>query len=217
MPENIVKHSALKVISINVESFSYVKRDIIAKICHDEAWHILCLQETHLEPHSVRPCIPGMKLAIESPHVQYGSAIFANSNITNESTSSSRVNNVELLITNLRGVTVTSIHKQPTMHFSPSKIVHNDSWVVIGDFNSHSTNWGYDVTDDDGDLIKSWADSNHLSLSMTWSSMLIQQWMMEERIQSRHQFRQPQYCFIDIEMRPRSHSPHPAPSNYIWS
>ena len=164
MSENNIKHSALKVISINVEGFSSAKRDIIAKICRDGACHTLCLQETHRGPNSVRPCIPGMKLSIKSPHDQYGSAIFANSNFTIESISSSRVNNVELLTTNLRGVTVTSIYKPPTTRFSPSKIVHNDTWVVIGDFNSHSTNWGYDVTDDDRDLVESWADSNHLSL-----------------------------------------------------
>ena len=163
MPGNNSKHSALKVISINVDGFSSAKIDIIAKICCDEACHVLCLQETHQGPNSVRPCILGMKLAIESPHEQYGSAIFANFNITIESTSSNRVN-IKLLTTNLRGITVTSVYKPPTVCFSSSNIVHNDVWVMIGDFNSHSSNWDYDVMDDDEDLVESWADSNHLSL-----------------------------------------------------
>ena len=81
-----------------------------------------------------------------------------------ELTLSTRINNTELLSTNLRGVTVTSVYKSPTICFNPSNIAHNDTWVVIGDFNGHSINWGYDVTDGDGDLVESWADSNHLSL-----------------------------------------------------
>ena len=114
MPGNNSKHSALEVISINVECFSSAKIDIIAKFCRDVACHVLCLQETHQGPNSVRPLIPGMKLAIESPHERH----LHNLNITIESTSPSRVSNVELLATKLRGVTVTYIYKAPTVCFN---------------------------------------------------------------------------------------------------
>ena len=36
--------------------------------------------------------------------------------------------------------------------------------IVIGDFNSHSTFWGYTTTDSDGEAVEQWADSNRLSL-----------------------------------------------------
>ena len=36
--------------------------------------------------------------------------------------------------------------------------------MVIGDFNSHSTTWGYNNTDENGDLVEEWSDAHHLSL-----------------------------------------------------
>ncbi|XP_011670579.1 uncharacterized protein LOC115921287 [Strongylocentrotus purpuratus] len=36
--------------------------------------------------------------------------------------------------------------------------------VVIGDFNSHSTTWGYREMNEDGELVETWADANQLSL-----------------------------------------------------
>ena len=36
--------------------------------------------------------------------------------------------------------------------------------VIIGDFNSHSTEWGYRSTNDDGTLVEGWCDANSLTL-----------------------------------------------------
>ncbi|KAI8511925.1 Prostaglandin G/H synthase 1 [Branchiostoma belcheri] len=36
--------------------------------------------------------------------------------------------------------------------------------IVIGDFNSHSTAWGYRQTNEDGDRVENWADVNQISL-----------------------------------------------------
>ena len=36
--------------------------------------------------------------------------------------------------------------------------------MIIGDFNSHSTQWGYRSTNEDGTLVERWAESNLLSL-----------------------------------------------------
>ena len=36
--------------------------------------------------------------------------------------------------------------------------------IVVGDFNSHSTLWGYTSTDNDGEAVGLWAESNNLSL-----------------------------------------------------
>ena len=37
-------------------------------------------------------------------------------------------------------------------------------WITIGDFNSHSTAWGYNESNQDGHLVESWAETNHLTL-----------------------------------------------------
>ena len=36
--------------------------------------------------------------------------------------------------------------------------------VVIGDFNSHSVDWGYRSTDENGTLVEKWSEANQLSL-----------------------------------------------------
>ncbi|KAL7379523.1 hypothetical protein ABVT39_000762 [Epinephelus coioides] len=36
--------------------------------------------------------------------------------------------------------------------------------ISIGDFNSHSTLWGYEVNDRDGDEVETWLESKHLTL-----------------------------------------------------
>ena len=36
--------------------------------------------------------------------------------------------------------------------------------IVIGDFNSHNTIWGYDATDNNGVAVVQWAESNSLTL-----------------------------------------------------
>ena len=36
--------------------------------------------------------------------------------------------------------------------------------MVIGDFNSHNTTWGYNNTDENRDLVEEWSDAHHLSL-----------------------------------------------------
>ena len=163
MPESNVKLSALKIISINVESFSSAKRDIIAKIYRDEACHVLFLQQAYGESNSGRPCIPGMKLAIKSPHSSTGAP-----SLQIPTSLSSQLCLVESTTLSSLPLTFEESPSLPSINHLPSISVqakfYNDTWVVVGDFNSHSTNWGYDVTDDDRDIIKLWADSNHLCL-----------------------------------------------------
>ena len=36
--------------------------------------------------------------------------------------------------------------------------------IVIGDFNSHITSWGYDTTYNNGEAVEQWADSSDLTL-----------------------------------------------------
>ena len=40
----------------------------------------------------------------------------------------------------------------------------NKSHIVIGNFNSHSTHWGYTTTNSDGVSLEQWADLNSMSL-----------------------------------------------------
>ncbi len=155
---------ALMVMSINIEGLSSVKQQILAELCTKYKCDVLCMQETHRSKTSIRPRIEGMELVAETPHDKYGSAVFVRSNYRYESTSVSSTNNIEIIQVQLKGITVTSVYKPPNEQFEYNCVPNTSTQVVIGDFNSHSTQWGYRTTNEDGTLVERWAESNLLSL-----------------------------------------------------
>ena len=125
------------------------------------------MQETHQGPDDIRPSIPGMDLAIERPHSQYGSSIFVTSGTIVNTTSLTDINNIEILRADLNGISVTSVYKLPDECFSfqqPPTAVGDQQQVIIGDFNSHSSTWGYAMTNTDGELREDWAENQRLNL-----------------------------------------------------
>ena len=157
----------MAIISANIEGLSSPKRYLIAKLCCEHNCQVLCLQETHRGPNNNRPNITGMKMAIESPHEKYGSAIYVKPDLVITSASMTENNDIEILTVNIGSITITSVYKPPTRQLqfdNPDSLDYTNINVVIVDFNSHSTNWGYNNTDDNGDLVEEWADAHHLSL-----------------------------------------------------
>ena len=62
---------------------------------------------------------------------------------------------------------MTSVYKPPGERFSfhqPLTAVGDQQQVIIGDFNSHSSTWGYATTNTDGELVEHWAENQRLSL-----------------------------------------------------
>ena len=108
-----------------------------------------------------------MKLAVERPHERYGSAIFTKHDTIIDQTSLTESDNVEILSVSLGKLSVTSIYKPPGTRISfrePETFNYQQINVVIGDFNSHSTSWGYSETNDDGILVEEWAEAHQLNL-----------------------------------------------------
>ncbi|CAH1258394.1 Hypp2004 [Branchiostoma lanceolatum] len=156
---------ALSIISFNTEGLTGAKQDLLAELCVINNCDILCLQETHRGPTRSRPRINGMTLIVERPHDQYGSAILARDGLNADKFSLSDMNNIEVLSIDLLGIRVSSVCKPPAETFSlPKEATDGKLNIVIGDFNSHSTTWGYRQTNDDGDLVENWADANQMSL-----------------------------------------------------
>ena len=59
-------------------------------------------------------------------------------------------------LVDLNGISVTSVYKPPGERFSfnqPPTAVGDQHQVIIGDFNSHSSTWGYATTNTDGKLV----------------------------------------------------------------
>ena len=58
-----------------------------------------------------------------------------------------------------------SMYKSSNDQVAPTALGHRDLLhIVIGDFNSHITSWGYDTTDNHGESVVQWADSCDLTL-----------------------------------------------------
>ena len=101
----------------------------------------------------------------EIPHEQYGSSLFIRNDAVCESFSTHTSGNIEIIQAQMNGLTVTSLYKPPNEEYSFGRTLSATPLnVVIGDFNSHSVNWGYRITDRNGTKVEEWSEANQLSL-----------------------------------------------------
>ena len=169
---------AMTVISANVEGLTSRKASILSVMCKEQHWHSLCLQETHRSKDQARSRIPGIALVAERPH-KHGISVFIRDGMKVNNITVCEEGNVELITVELSGVIVHSMYKPPPEPFRlPALGQRNKPHIVIGDFNSHSTLWGYTTTNSDRESVEQWADSNRCE-----TTEIIQQCNMEERIQ----------------------------------
>ena len=101
-----------------------------------------------------------MTLAVERPRLKYGSAIFVKTGTIIESTSVTDDGDVEGLELELKGVGVNSVYKPPVDAFHVRTLRTSKTQVVIGDFNSHGINWGYNESNLDEDAEEAWAEAS---------------------------------------------------------
>ena len=187
--------SAVTVIFANIEGLSAVKASMLSDVCKEQHCHCLCLQETHRGARKARPRIPGMTLVAERPHVKYGSTIFIRDNLKLKSISVTAANHVEVITAEHPNVVVHSVYKPPSEQFVLPPLGHRSiPKIVIRDFNSHSTIWGYNATDNNGVAVVQWAEKrveqpNTQRLCET--TEIFQQCKMEDRLQPR-----PHHCIF---------------------
>ena len=157
--------TALTVISANIEGLTAAKASILSEMCERECCHCLCLQETHRSTNLQRPKIAGMSFVIERPHSKYGSAILIRSDLKVKKIYERVQGTVELITIVMPGVVVHSVYKPPNDPFElPALGYRNLPHIVIGDFNSNSTTWGYTSTDNEGEAVEQSADSCDFTL-----------------------------------------------------
>ena len=139
--------TVLTVISAIIEGLTAYKASMmLSEMCKRKHRNSLCLQETHRAPHLARSKIPGMTLIAERLHIKYGSAILIRSDLKVKGVSVWEQDNVELISIEMPGLVVHSVYKPPDEKFVLPALGHgNLPHIVIGDFNSHSITWGYDV------------------------------------------------------------------------
>ena len=136
---------------------------MLSDLCKEQHCHCLCLQETHIGTRKARPRIPGRTLVVERPHDKYGSAIFIRDYLKVKRISVTAANHVEVIIAELPDVVVHSVYKPPSEQFVLPPLGHRSRpQIVIGDFNSHNTIWGYYATDNTSVTVVQWAESNRI-------------------------------------------------------
>ena len=106
-----------------------------------------------------------MALVVERPNNTHGSSVFVRDGLMVNIISVCEEDNVDFITVELPGVVVHSVYKPPAEQFLfPPLERRNMPHIVIGDFNSRNTLWGYTSTDNDGEAVELWAESNNLSL-----------------------------------------------------
>ena len=99
------------------------------------------------------------------PHFKYDSDILIRSDLKVKGVSVWEQDNVELISIEMPGVVVHSVYKPANEKFALSALGNRKlPHIVIGDFNSHSTTWGYTTTYDNGEAVEQWAYSCNLTL-----------------------------------------------------
>ena len=149
-----------KIISFNAEGLSPTKCELLANLNAD----VLCLQETHKDKEP--PKIPGMHLIIYHMSPVHGSAIYARDQAIILNSSDLSENGLEILQIDTAKLTIISVYKPPTTPFTwpRNHNIGDKATLVIGDFNSHNTIWGYSHTNNDGDAVELWALNLNLTL-----------------------------------------------------
>ena len=144
---------AMTVISANVEGLSANKASILSELCKIQHCHCLCLQETHRAKDQARPKILRITLVAERPHNKHGSSVFVRDGLKVNSISVCEEENVEFITVELPGAVVHPLYKPPPEPFLlPPLGQIIKPHIVIGDFNSYSTLWGYTTTDNNGQI-----------------------------------------------------------------
>ena len=106
-----------------------------------------------------------MSLVAEHPHNRYGSAILIRNDLKIDNVYERVQGTVELIMSVMSGVVVHYVYKPIKDQFALPALGHRDlPHIVIGDFNSHSTSWGYDTTDNNGEAVEQLAYSCDLTL-----------------------------------------------------
>ena len=96
-----------------------------------------------------------MALVAERPHNKHGNSVFVRDGLKVNSISVCEEDNVEFITVELPGVVVHSVYKPPAEQFLLPPLGNiNLLHIVIGDFNSHNTLWGYTSTDNDGEAVE---------------------------------------------------------------
>lgn len=169
--ENNFRHlgPSVRVCVINVEGISRSKSDYLSKLANESHIDIIMTQETHtssMEALNSRGKIGGYVLVGAELHEKYGTAVYRSTRTQGVSLlESSSASNISLTTVKVNDLTLVNVYKPPNIPW-PSTVMKTNQHpaVYCGDFNSHSTEWGYQMNDHQGEQIMDWSSNNDLKL-----------------------------------------------------
>jgi len=155
---------ALRIMQLNVEGLSAAKREVISSIAVRQKIDVICLEETHVHVDKTNHfSIAGFDLLAYSLHTKYGRATYVRDNISDAHHVTSSVCYDVIRIGSYR---VANIYKPPSEKCGTTNtlpVLPHPS-LLVGDFNSHHPDWGYQVPDEDGKMLQDWASGNHFHI-----------------------------------------------------
>jgi len=156
---------ALRILQVNVEGLSAAKRSILSNIAESHQVDIICLEETHVgNDQDAYFSVPGFDLLSYTLHPKHGRATYVRSDISDAAHVSS---STFCDVVRVGGYHIANVYKPPSedwndVNVSLPQLPHPA--VMVGDFNSHHPDWGYQDTDQNGISLTDWASSNDFHL-----------------------------------------------------
>lgn len=159
----------IRICDINVEGISRSKAEYLSELCIEKEVDVILIQETHsatVADLKRRGKIAGYRLIAAESHPKYGIATYVRRTITNVAVlESSCHQNIFVATVKANSLTITNVYKPPETEF-PTAVMktYEHPAAYCGDFNSHSTEWGYGQDDANGEKLNMWTTMEDLKL-----------------------------------------------------
>ncbi len=155
---------SIRIMQLNIEGISTPKCEFLENSLHDEKIDIVALQETHITQEGPRSAVRGYTMVGALHHDKFGIATYVKDELLPASQVLPPINPFSVGI-KINGITIVNVYKPPSAQFEQNVLprLENPS-IVLGDFNSHHTLWGYDDIDQDGTNLTNWMTREDFSL-----------------------------------------------------
>ena len=162
---SVVIGRGMVLLQINAEGISKAKTEIITHLATKNGATVILLQEAHATKADVLS-IPGYNLTAHTISGVHGIATFVHSSAKwHDVASSAHDDEIEWTTTEVEGVTITNVYKPPGTRLNVDSLPRTPPpCIYAGDFNCHSTTWGYRNTNPDGTILEDWASASNLAL-----------------------------------------------------
>lgn len=167
MQSRTTGQKTLRILQWNAEGIQNKKIEL-QKFLHMENIHILCAQETHLNPN-IRFSVRGYEqYRMDRDGHKGGLLMLVKNNIaateTERRNDSSEHLTVKLLI-NKETIHITNFYCPSNKNLNLNTITtQTTNHIITGDFNSHSPSWGYDTLNARGEDTEDWMIENQIIL-----------------------------------------------------